>query len=187
MIHGGLGKQSRDLEAEFFAQKDRVLIEKLKQMKQMEETKQALSEVSGITNDRVLQKLVDLHIHVETVAALAAVPLIEVAWADGSIDDKEREAVLLAADRSGIKKGNVEYTLIERWLNHKPGAHLLEAWVHYIEGLCEQLSAEEKDSLKKELLENTRMVAEASGGILGMGKISRAETEMLRNLESAFS
>ena len=51
---------TRDLESAFFLKEDQKLIAKLREMRKLEETKQNLSEVSGIKNDRILQKLVDL-------------------------------------------------------------------------------------------------------------------------------
>jgi hypothetical protein len=134
----------------------------------------ALEKASGITNQAILEKLLELNVHAETVAALALVPLIQVVWADGHLDDKEREAVLSAAQSSGLTQGTVEYDLLEGWLSRQPDRNLLAAWQGYIEGLCEQLNEEERESLKNEWMGRARAVAEASGGILGLGsKISK--------------
>ncbi len=76
----------------FFREQDAILMEEYQRLAKMKETKAALSKVSGITNDKILQKLVDLDIRPEIAASLAMVPLIEVAWPDGRVDEKEKAA-----------------------------------------------------------------------------------------------
>ena len=182
-----LGNRARMLEDRFFLEQDRVLIEKHRELKKLEETRQALSEVSGITNQKVLQRLVELKVQAETLASLAVVPLVEVAWADGRIEDKERAAIMHASAETGIAKGSPDYDLLDRWLTHRPEPELLEAWKHYIEGLCELLTPEERASLRSDLIDRARRVAEAAGGFLGLtSKVSEAERQILEKLDQSF-
>ena len=174
------------LEEAFFLEQDRILIERLRSMKQLAETKEALAAVSGITNDVILTRLVELDVKPEIVAALATVPLIEVAWADGTIDPEERDAVLAHANSQGICPGSTEHDLLECWLTHRPEPKLLAAWQTYVQGLCEILSAEERVLLKEELMHATKTTAQADGGFLGLGRISRLEQEMLDTLAASF-
>jgi hypothetical protein len=146
-----------------------------------------LEKAPGITNEAILEKLLDLDVHAETVTALALAPLIQVFWADGHPDDKEKNAVLTAATASGLHEGTVEYDLLVNWLSHRPDRNLRKAWQCYMEGLCDQLNQEERDSVKKEWLGRARAVAEASCGFLGSGsKISREEAEVLKEMERPF-
>jgi len=178
----------RDLEDAFFLKEDKKLRDRLQALNKLKETKETLSKVSGIQDDKVLQKLVELDVQPNIVASLAAIPLVEVAWADGKVDEKERRAVLAAAESEGIRRGDVEYELLDAWLARKPEPRLLEAWKHYVEGLCAVLTSEERAALKRELLEHARSIAQASGGFLGLGsKISQSEAAMLRTLEEAFA
>jgi hypothetical protein len=181
---------SKQLEDSFFSFQDQKLIEDLRIMRKMKETKESLSAVSGIKNDAVLEKLVSLDIRPETLASLSLVPLIEVAWADGNIDSKEQNAILSAMEKKGLSKpGDVNYDIVKQWMTHRPSADLLDAWTHYIQGLCEQLSGEEKKSLQAEIMENAKAIAESSGGFLGTGiggTVSKPEKEMLARLEAAF-
>jgi hypothetical protein len=165
---------------------DRRLIEKLQTLKKMQESKQALAEVSGITNDQVLEKLVSLGTTPQTLAALAVVPLVEVAWADGEVDEKERETILKGLGESGVPVGGTEYQLIETWLERRPGSELLKAWQQYVHGLCEKMNDAERAAFRDEVLKRTRMVAEASGGFAGLWKISATEREMIEQLEASF-
>lgn len=155
-------------------------------MQKMQETKEVLAAVSGISNDAILTRLVELGVRPETVAALAAVPLIEVAWADGDVDLDEREAVLSHANGQGIRPGSVEHQLLERWLTHRPESTLFEAWQAYLGSLCERLDEDERKLLKADLLHATQVTAQASGGFLGLGSVSSSEREMLERLASCF-
>ena len=73
------------------------------------------------------------------MAALALVPLVEVAWADGQLDRKERGAILERAKESGIGAGSMEHALLEAWLDRRPDPKLLTAWTHLVRGVGEQL------------------------------------------------
>ena len=91
----------------------------------------SLSELATLTSSTddeqfILQSLLELHIDAQTLAALALVPLIEVAWADGYLDEKEKQAVLEAAHASGFEKGQVAYEVLESWLTQQPKPKLLE-------------------------------------------------------------
>lgn len=182
-----LSKNGRLLEDEFFAKRDAILIEKLRELERMEQTQKALSKVSGITNEAVLKRLVELDIRAELLATLTLVPLVETAWADGEVQDVERDAILAGSTRNGMGPGSVDYVLLEQWLKQKPPAKMLDAWIVYIRGLCEVMSDAEVQEIKSLFLSRARRVAEAAGGFLGLtSKISRSEEAMLKKLESAF-
>ncbi len=177
-----------ELEETFFAKQNQELVAKLKAEKQKALDKAGIQEITGIKNDEVLEKLLSLKMDRQTVAALSLFPLIQVAWADGAVDTKEQEAVLSAAAASGLLKGSSAHTLLETWLKLKPPAALENAWANYVKALVEGMKPDDKTLLKSELLGKARAVAEASGGILGMGsKISKAESDALRKLEAAFN
>ena len=57
---------------------------------------------------------------------------------------------------------------------------MVEAWKHYLNGLCKKLTPPEIEELKHDLLDLARKVAQAAGGFLGLGnKISAAEQAVL--------
>jgi hypothetical protein len=183
-----LRDRGRSLEDEFFRREDKRLLAKLSELKAAEMNREALARATGITRPEVLDKLLGLGVRAETVAALSIVPLVEVAWADGSLDPKERRAVLDRARDSGIAPGSTAQTLLEAWLDRRPDPKLLDAWTHMVRGIRDQLAPDEAARLEAGLLGQARAVASASGGVLGMGaKVSGAEAAMLARLESAFS
>jgi hypothetical protein len=183
-----LRDRGRSLEDEFFRREDKRLLAKLAELQAVETTRQALATVSGIAAPDVLDKLLTLGIRAETLAALSIVPLIEVAWADGSLDARERQTVLDRARDVGVEPGSTAHTLLGSWLERRPDPKLLDAWTHMVRGLRERLGPDEAKRLEAGLLDHARAVARASGGVLGMGsKVSAAEAAMLERLQAAFA
>lgn len=182
-----LGDRKKALEESFFARENARLLEQLKTEKGTHETRQALAKVSGIKSDEILEKLCALGINSDTWTAVSIAPLVEIAWADGKVDDSERQAVLSGAEANGIISGSPGYQLLESWLAHRPDGRLLEVWGAFIVGLCAELGEHERESLKKQILGRARSVAEATGGFLGLGsKISNEEEIILAELAKAF-
>jgi len=177
----------RSLVNSFFLEEDRQLVERKKELIQLEENKEDLAAVSGIRSEEILQRLVQLKVRPEILAALAVVPLVEVVWADGTVDDEERKVVFARAAEQGIAAGSVEHDLLGRWLTLRPGPTLFEAWQQYVRGLCQQMTPAERQSLKAELLVNVNAAAEASGGFLGIGRTSTEERIVLTKLEASFA
>jgi hypothetical protein len=181
-----LGDRGRALEDEFFRKEDQRLMTRLRELRDRTASREALAKASGIKNEAVLDKLLELGVRPETVAALALVPLAEVAWADGSLDERERRLVLERAEKSGIAPGSSDYALLESWLERRPEPKLLSAWTQMVRGLREHLTPEQVEALRAGLIERAQAIAGASGGFLGVGKVSGAEADMIRQLESAF-
>ncbi len=183
-----LAERRQALEEEFFRRREQALLEKMRQEQQRRELAEALAEASGIKDPEVLRKLVDLGIQPRTLAPLALVPLVEVAWADGSIARQEREAIAAAAQQAGIEKGSAGFALLESWLEERPAPALRQVWREYVRALCTVLDEPGRQRLRHEVMGRARAVAEAAGGILGLGrKVSPAEEEVLRELETAFT
>jgi hypothetical protein len=181
-----LGDRVRTLEDEFFRREDERLTQRLRELKHREASREALATASGISNQAILDALLNLGIRPEIIGALSVVPLAEVAWADGTLDAREKRAILDRAEKSGIAPGAIDHDLLRSWLDHKPEPKLLTAWTHLIQGMCEQLTDEQVTALRTGLVERARAIAKASGGLLGVGSVSTAEEDMIRRLESAF-
>lgn len=179
--------RSRALENAFFAKRDAAKLAALRAQLAKEAQVAELAAASGIEDHEVLEALVDLDIRAETYAALTLVPMIEVAWADGTLDAKERKAVLTSAAGQGVKEGTPAYGLLESWLEARPGTELREAWFAYLEALMERLPPNGRREFKRALVGRAEQVAEASGGFLGLtSKVSASERKVLDELNAAF-
>jgi len=182
-----LAERRKALEEEFFRKENARLAADLYLKRLAEESKAAMSRLSGIEDEAVLDKLVELGIGAETLAALTLVPLVEVAWADGKMDVRERDAISQGAEAQGVAPGSAAFALLQDWLDERPPPRLLAAWRDYIGALCDEMLPEDRKALKREVLARARAVAEAAGGFLGLGgKVSREEEQVYGILETAF-
>jgi hypothetical protein len=181
-----LDERRQSLEDEFFHKQSQENLEALRTQLAQQTTKEELRKVSGMTDDVVLDKLLALGIGAETVLALSLVPLIYVAWADGKIQDKEREAILEGAQKKGIAGDSAAFALLQAWLSQQPKPSLFDTWETYIKALRGKLSDNETAQLEAQVMRFARFVAESSGGFLGIGKISGAEEAALARIEAVF-
>lgn len=179
--------RGKRLEELFFFKKDAALADEKRRLQKTAHDLETLSRISGIADEAILRKLVMLDIHVEVLATLSIIPLVEAAWADGKIDGPGREAILKAAEGFGLAEGHVTRGLLEHGLQNPPPKGLVESWIFYMQGLCQLLSKEERRALKKDVLRRARTVAEAESGIKkGAARLSRRKEEALLRLEQAF-
>jgi hypothetical protein len=182
----GLKAKAKALEDSFFAEENARLLRQLREAAAKEEKKKEFRAVLAVKNEELLDALIELGVEAETLVAISLVPFVEVAWADGEIQAKERAAILKAAEDQGVKAGSATHDLLENWLKSKPDDQLLEIWGDYVQELMSSLSDEAGRQLKASTLDRARAVAEAAGGFLGVGAISAAEKEMLAKLAWAF-
>ncbi len=181
-----LEDRRKALEEAFFRKESDRLRARLQEKRDREARKKALGEASGIHDDDLLSRLIAIGIEAETVAALSLVPLVQVAWADGKMDERERDAILRGARTSGIEEGSASDGMLELWTRERPPAELMSAWKSYIGEVLQELSAEQRWRLEETLIGRARAVAEAAGGFLGIAKISSPEESVLEEMKRAF-
>ncbi len=180
-------KQGQALENQFFAKVDQQLIEKLRKENAAKEQMAALKEVLPISDDAVLKSLIDLGVTAEKAAALRIVPIIMVAWADGSVDESERLLVLRAAEQCSIEPGSAAGQLLDHWLRSKPPSEILDDWCSYARELFRSMQKPEGEAFKKAVLSQIKDVARVSGGILGWGAVTAGESRIIDRVEAALS
>ena len=91
-----------NLEDAFVAEENARLLEEMRAKTEKEERRNMLRQVVRIKDEAFLDRLITMGIGPETAMALRLIPLVFVAWADGEMDDKEREAILNAAREQGL-------------------------------------------------------------------------------------
>lgn len=175
---------ARNLEEEFFARENAKLLEKMRRNAEVEARREALRAVVSIKDEAFIDRLMELRISPETVLALKIIPLIFVAWADGTMDQRERNAILKAAEEQGVTAAEEVRRLLDTWLTRRPEQQMLDLWKQHVRSLWDNFSSEERQQMRANLLGAARQVAEAAGGFLGLtSKISPAEKAMLEELE----
>ena len=172
----------------FFKERDKELLEKLKQEVAGEDSRDALAAASGVSDTAVLDSLINSGIGPDTIASVSLIPLVAVAWADRKMEAKEREAILKAATEAGIEASSASYSIMEKWLDEQPDDQLLGAWTEYVSAMKSTLEEAAVNQLKSSIVSRAQTVAEAAGGILGLGnKVSEPERNLLAKLEEAFA
>jgi uncharacterized tellurite resistance protein B-like protein len=183
----GFDKRRKAFEEEFFQKQSQKLVDKLRETLQQKQTREELAEVTGIHDAGVLDTLMSMHIAKDTFAAFALYPLVEIAWADGRVDEKELKAFLVAAAEHGIAPGSPAHAALEEFVKNTPREEARKAWYAWAAELNLKLDAAERRKVREGLVKRARAVAEASGGILGLGnKISANEQRVLDAIERAF-
>ena len=170
---------TRDLEEAFFAEHHARLLEKLRKKAKHEERREMLRRVVLIEDTAFLDRLIALGIGPERALVLRLIPLIFVAWADGHMDDREREAILTAATKQGLAADEMAREILGDWLERKPDARIFQMWKDYVRKLWDCFTDDEQAQMRKNCIEATLDVAKAAGGILGVAKISAAERKVL--------
>jgi hypothetical protein len=132
----------------------------------------------------LLDRLVELGITPDTAAAFEALPLVEVAWADGDVDPEERWRVLGIATAFGLELGRPAHAQLELWLIRRPPGDLFDAWYRFAE---RRFSTAEAAERARRVLEGVHEVAVASGGLFGFGAVSGAEREATARIHQALA
>jgi hypothetical protein len=182
-VEPDLTSAAQTLEDAFFAKENARLLQQMRERARQQERRAAMREVVRVDDDALIDRLIELGLEPGTVLALQLVPLAAVAWADGEIEPRERDAVLKAAAAQGVTSDSVAGQMLGNWLVQKPGAELVDAWKRHIQALWPQLSTSERDEIRKSALDRARSVAEAAGGFLGLtSKVSPQEKAVLDEL-----
>ncbi len=183
-------ERERSLEEEYFRKHEAKLIEKLRERGRLDEIAEALAVKLRIDNPELLRRIMALGVTLDTGAAFLLAPLVQVAWAEGRVTDRERETVLRIAGERGIEKTSPAYAQLLAWLRARPADELFDAAVEAIKVGVSVLSPEERADRVRRIVEACRQVAAASGGLsrlLGLGTgVSSEETSLLDAIAATF-
>lgn len=188
MSHDAIDDRRKALEEQFFQQHEKELVQKMKDAAAKQSSREELQKLTGISNDQVLDTLADLKLGGAATLVMSLFPIIEVAWADGVIDAKERTVILDLAKTVGLEKDSPASAYLTKWLDEKPEPSWHTLWADYVKALVAKMKPDDKAMLKATVLGRARVVAEASGGFMGLAfRMSDAEKKVLEKLELAFS
>jgi hypothetical protein len=134
----------------------------------------AIADAVG-TGDRLLvDRIEQLGFTGDSVRVLDLLPLVHVAWADGRVQRAERAAVLAVVESRGIAADSDACLLIETLLEQRPSETFLGESLALVRDLAATTGAPTAD-----VVDLCAKVAEASGGLLGLGKRVGAEERAL--------
>ena len=171
------------MEDAFFHRVDQQLREAIRAEIVEKESEAALKVALGVSDHSLLAELVAIGVQPETVAAIALIPLVAVAWADGKVDDNQRRRILEAEQELHIRRGSPSHRLLEHWLDENPGEDSLLAWKHYVSELRGKLTGTGTTLFDKGLYDSAYAIAKTSGGFCTYGAISPSEKRILKQLK----
>jgi len=143
--------------------------------------RRALSTAVGSSDRDLLDRVEQLGFTGDSVRVVDLLPLLHVAWVDGRVHGKERDAILEILDRRGIARDSEACLLVEALLERRPSETYLAESLALIADLSRRDGSDPAD-----LVDLCARVAEVSGGLFGFGAgTSEAEEGVIRSIAEA--
>jgi hypothetical protein len=175
----------RDQEEDYFRRQDRELIERMRKAAAADSARGPLEAQTGIHDPELLRDIAALGFTADTVGLLPLVPILQVAWAEGSVSAAERKLILDVARHRGITEGSAADKQLAEWLAHKPSADVFARADRLVAAMLAAHAGPTHDLTADDLLKYCETIAHASGGILGLGKVSHAERAAIEEVHKA--
>ena len=177
-----LEEREHVLEEEYFWRQERALIARLREQRQLERQRRALGEQIGVADEAFLAELQTAGFTQDNLDLLHLVPLVEVAWAGGVVSARERELILAMATSRGLAPGSPACKQLGGWLDQRPAQRFFDTALEAIGAILEQEDPEARGADERNLITYCTKIAEATGEVLGLVRISHAERECLERI-----
>jgi hypothetical protein len=174
--------RGRALEDEYFQKRDRELLDKMRKAAAAERSRTELGAKTGLTDPALLQELQELGFTPETVVLLPLVPAVQMAWAEGGVTPAERTLLVTLARSRGIEQGSAADRQLAEWLDRRPGAQVFAHATRLIRATLDTAAEGAAAATADELIHYCESIAAASGGFLGINRVSSDEREILASL-----
>ena len=178
----GVARRGRALEEEYFWKKDRELIEKIRQTAAAEEARKDLGRKAGLDDPQLLKELEQLGFTPDTVGLLPLVPIVQMAWAEGGVTKAERDSIVRLARSRGIEEGSAADRQLTEWMTNQPAEAVFTGARRLIRAMLDAGAAPTGTLSADDLVKYCEEIASASGGFLGIGRISAEERTMLSSI-----
>ncbi|MEQ1501223.1 MAG: FHA domain-containing protein [Myxococcota bacterium] len=135
-----------------------------------------------MTDAELAEELKSLGMDQVSYRSLPLLPLIQVAWADGEVQEAERSLILrLAEDRFAL--GEEGRRLVRNWLHHAPSRAYVHRGQVALAALCHR-EGFARDELA-DVVEFAKQVARAAGGFFGIGSVAAEEAGAIDEIAAA--
>lgn len=174
-----LAGKKRKHEEEYFKKQDQELIERMRKAAEAQRTRQEMEARTALHDPELLNDLESMGFRPDTVSLLPLVPLIQVAWAEKGVSSAERQQIVDLARTRGIEPGSAADRQLDEWLSRQPPEAVFTRATRLIRAMLAAHSGEMHDLSADDLVKYCESIAAASGGILGVGKVSAEERAAL--------
>jgi hypothetical protein len=175
----------REHEEDYFRKQDRELIERMRKAAAADAARGPLGAQTGIQDPELLRDIADLGFTADTVGLLPLVPILEVAWADEGVSPAERKLILDVARHRGVAEGSPADRQLSEWLAHRPPPDVFSRARRLIAAMLAAGSDATHDLSADDLVKYCEAIAGASGGILGLGRVSAGERTAIEQIQTA--
>ncbi|MEO8051445.1 MAG: hypothetical protein ABI833_13590 [Acidobacteriota bacterium] len=172
-------------EDRYFAERDREILEQHKQAESLRVERATIADIVGTNDESILVELQDLGFNPETAKLLALLPLVQVAWAEGHVTDREREIILDLARSRGVEPESEAHARIVAWITVRPRDEMFVRGIGIIGRILAARPEHASSVVMQDLIQQCTRVAAASGGFLGLtDKVSSAEEAIIARIAS---
>lgn len=175
---------ARSREEEYFWKKDQELIEKMRRGAAAEASKREMGAKAGLDDPEMIRELQALGFTPDTVVLLPLMPLVQVAWVEGGVSDAERQLIVKLARSRGIVEGSAADRQLSAWLASRPDAQVFMRATRLIRAMLASSSPAHTGLEADDLVSFCESIAAASGGVLGMKRISAEERALISTIAS---
>lgn len=173
-----MSTERRDEEETYFKQleieKRRKLREKLEAAAHELAEKHAIAQSLATSDLGLAERIKALGFSGATAQVFDLLPLVHVAWADGTVQKGERAAILKVLEVRGVPQGSEGFELLESLLEERPSDEYMSESLAVLKELVGQGGA------KPDVVALCEQVASSAGGFLGIvGKVSDEERKLI--------
>lgn len=173
-----MSTERRDEEEAYFKQREieqrRKLREKLEAAAHELAEKHAIAASLKTEDLSVAERIKALGFSGATAGVFDLLPLVHVAWADGTVQKGERAAILKVLEARGIQPGSEGFQLLESLLEERPSDEYMSESLAVLKELVGQGGPD------RDVVALCEQVASAAGGFLGLGgKVSGEERKLI--------
>jgi len=125
-------ERGHSLEEDYFRKHEAKLIAKLRERGRLEDIAEELAIKLRIDKPGLLHRIMALGVTLDTAPAFLLAPLVQVAWGEGAVTDRERATVLRLAEERGVAKDSRAHAQLEAWMRERPENALFDAAIEAI-------------------------------------------------------
>jgi hypothetical protein len=182
MSEGDYGNRPHAMEDDYFYKKDRELIEKMRRAAADEKARSEMAAQIRINDPGLIKDLGELGFTPETVKVLPLMPIVQLAWAEGGVSADERKLVVSLARNRGINEGSPADQLLADWMTRAPAPEVFSNAMRLIRAMLDAAPAGGDAITADDIMRYCELIAAASGGIFGIGKVSSEERATLAQI-----
>ena len=178
----GITDDIRKREEDYFRRKDRELVDRMRQVAASADIRKGLEDATGIHDAESLKDLEALGFTPSTVTLLPLVPVLQVAWSEGSVSTAEREMIVTLARARDIAPDSDADQKLQAWLDRRPSDETFRKATRLIGAMLDHPQGAEMQIDANDLITYCEQIAHASGGLFGFGSVSAQEKSALEQI-----